>query len=68
PPIPFAVYKLFFLCQITGGAPAATHETDAVGFFREHEIPDLSLTRVVPAQIARLFAHHRHPEWPTDFD
>ena len=20
------------------------------------------------AQIARLFAHYRHPEWPTDFD
>jgi len=26
------------------------------------------LTRVMPQQIARLFAHYRHPDWPTDFD
>jgi ADP-ribose pyrophosphatase YjhB (NUDIX family) len=68
PPIPFAVYKLYFLCQITGGAPAATHETDEVGFFREDALPPLSLTRTMPAQIARLFAQYRHPEWPTEFD
>lgn len=43
-------------------------ETDAVGFFREDALPELSLTRVTPAQIAHLFAHHRHPDWPTDFD
>jgi hypothetical protein len=40
----------------------------AVAFFPEHEIPELSLTRVMPAQIARLFEHHRHPDWLTDFD
>lgn len=68
PPIPFAVYKLFFLCEPTGGAATATSETDAVGFFREAEIPDLSLTRVTPAQIGRLFEHARNPAWPTDFD
>jgi ADP-ribose pyrophosphatase YjhB (NUDIX family) len=68
PPIPFAVYKLYFLCEITGGAAAATHETDEVGFFREDALPPLSLTRTLPAQVARLFQHHRHPEWPTDFD
>lgn len=68
PPIPFAVYKLIFWCEITGGAPAATHETDEVAFFREGAIPPLSLTRTMPAQIARLFAHRRHPTWPTDFD
>lgn len=67
-PIPFAVYKLMFLCEITGGAPSATHETDAVRFFAEDEIPQLSLTRTVPGQIARAFERRRHPEWPTEFD
>ena len=43
-------------------------ETDGVGFFRSTEIPPLSLTRVTPAQIARLFAHYDHPQWPADFD
>lgn len=68
PPIPFAVYKLIFQCEITGGAPEATHETDEVAFFREGEIPPLSLTRTMPAQIARVFAHRRTPARPTEFD
>jgi ADP-ribose pyrophosphatase YjhB (NUDIX family) len=68
PPIPDHTYKLFFLCELIGGAPAESAETDAVGFFTEHELPDLSLTRVMPAQIARLFAHYRNPSLPADFD
>jgi ADP-ribose pyrophosphatase YjhB (NUDIX family) len=68
PPIPDHTYKLFFLCELIGGAPAESAETDAVGFFTEHELPDLSLTRVTPAQIARLFAHYRNPDLPADFD
>ncbi len=68
PPYPFHAYKLFFLCELIGGAAATSGETDAVEFFREDALPELSLTRVMPSQIARLFAHYRHPEWPTDFD
>ena len=68
PPRPDHVYKLFFLCELLGGAPAATMETDEVGFFGEHDLPELSTERIVPAQIARMFEHHRHPEWPADFD
>ncbi|MGC4050116.1 MAG: NUDIX hydrolase [Paludibaculum sp.] len=68
PPIPFHAYKLYFLCDLVGGQPALSHETDAVDFFAEDRIPPLSLTRVTPALIAHLFEHHRHPEWPTSFD
>jgi len=68
PPYPFHVYKIFFLCELVGGAPAPSEETSAVAFFRKGELPELSRTRVTPAQIARLFEHYRHPEWPTDFD
>ena len=68
PPIPDHAYKLFFLCELTGGAPASSAETDGVGFFREHELPALSVMRVTHAQIARLFEHYRHPDWPADFD
>jgi len=68
PPYPFHAYKIFFLCELIGGAAATSGETEAVEFFREDALPELSLTRVMPAQIARLFAHYRHPEWPTDFD
>ncbi len=68
PPIPFHAYKLYFLCDLVGGQPTTSHETDAVEFFLEGKIPPLSLTRVTPALIAHLFEHHRHPEWPTSFD
>ena len=68
PPIPWHTYKLFFLCQLNGGAPAHSLETNGVGFFCEDDLPPLSLSRVTPEQIARLFDHARHPEWPADFD
>ncbi len=68
PPMPHHVYKLFFLCEFVGGAAKTSNETDAVSFFPEDQVPPLSLTRVTPQQIAHLFDHHRHPDWPTSFD
>jgi ADP-ribose pyrophosphatase YjhB (NUDIX family) len=68
PPHPFHIYKLFFRCELLGGAPTHSIETDGVDFFREDALPPLSLGRVTPAQIAHLFEHARHPDWPTDFD
>jgi len=56
------------LCELLGGSPSQNIEIDQVGFFRENEIPELSLPRVTPSQISRLFEHYRHPDWPTDFD
>ncbi len=67
-PMPFHVYKLFFRCQLVGGKPSHSVETSDVGFFREGEIPALSISRVTPDQITRMFEHLRHHDWPTDFD
>jgi len=68
-PKPFHAYKMFFLCEITGGAPATSHETSEVAFFGADGIPDdLSHDRVRPAQIRRMFDHYRQPDLPTDFD
>lgn len=69
PPSPFHIYKIFFRCELIGGEAAASIETSEVAFFRESELPtDLSLGRVTPSQIARMFEHYCHPELPTDFD
>jgi ADP-ribose pyrophosphatase YjhB (NUDIX family) len=68
PPIPYHAYKVFFLCDLVGGSARAEQETDAVDFFANDRIPQLSLTRVTPALIARIFEHFLHPEWPTQFD
>ena len=68
PPHPFYVYKMFFLCEITGGEPRPSLETSEIAFFAEDELPDLSPGRVRPAQIRRMFEHWRYPRLPTDFD
>jgi ADP-ribose pyrophosphatase YjhB (NUDIX family) len=68
PPLLYHIYKLFFRCELIGGTAAPSLETEGAAFFREDALPELSITRVTPAQIARLFEHHRHPDWPTDFD
>jgi ADP-ribose pyrophosphatase YjhB (NUDIX family) len=68
PSFPFHLYKMFFLCEITGGEPKTSHETDAVEFFAESEIPPLSQGRVLPQQIEQMFQYYRDPSIPTDFD
>jgi ADP-ribose pyrophosphatase YjhB (NUDIX family) len=68
PPFPFHIYKLFFRCEVTGGESGQSAETAEVAFFRAGEIPELSVSRVTTAQVARFFEHLRHPEWPTEFD
>jgi ADP-ribose pyrophosphatase YjhB (NUDIX family) len=69
PPHAHHIWKVLIRCSLVGGAAAAPGlETEGVGFFHASAIPPLSLTRVVPAEIARLFEHHAHPDWPTDFD
>ncbi|HUC17204.1 MAG TPA: NUDIX hydrolase [Acetobacteraceae bacterium] len=69
PPLPFHIYKLFFICEITGGTPAPGVETEGVGFFALDALPEqLSTSRVLPSQIARMFAHRAAPDLPTEFD
>ena len=65
----FHIWKLFFLCEITGGEPQNGPETSEVAFFAEHDLPaDLSTSRVLPPQLKRMFEHMRQPDLPTDFD
>ena len=68
PFFPFHAYKMFFLCDLVGGEATSSYETQGAGFFAENALPALSLTRVMPAQIALMFEHYRHPELPTTFD
>lgn len=68
PPLPFHVYKIFFLCEIVGGEAMPSRETLEVGFFAPDALPPLSITRNLPFQITRLFEHARNPSLATDFD
>lgn len=68
PPLPYHVYKLFFLGELRGGKAEHSLETSGVEFFAEDQFPPLSLTRVTPGQLKHMFGHHRNPDWPTSYD
>ena len=68
PPIAYHVYKLVYLCEILDETPTSNVDSDGAQFFGEQEIPELSVSRVTPAQIERFFEHHRNPNLPADFD
>lgn len=68
PPIPYHVYRLFFLCDILGGTAKAEKETDDVSFFGRDSIPPLSLNRITSKQIEWLFEQRLYPDRPTHFD
>ena len=63
-----SIYKMFFLCAITGGCARASDETSEVAFFARDELPPLSLGRTTAAQIDRMFQHAQDPHLATDFD
>ena len=62
------IYKMFFICDITGGAARGSDETSEAAFFPRDALPSLSLGRTTAAQIDRMFHHAEHPDTPTDFD
>ncbi len=65
----FSCAKFFFVCEITGGSPRTSLETSEIGFFAQDDLPaDLSLGRVLPRQLHRMFAHARDPGLPTEFE
>jgi ADP-ribose pyrophosphatase YjhB (NUDIX family) len=63
-----SIYKMFFICTITGGCARPSDETSEVAFFARDELPPLSLGRATAAQIERMFQHAQDPHLATDFD
>jgi ADP-ribose pyrophosphatase YjhB (NUDIX family) len=63
-----SIYKLFFICDIIGGAARPSDETSEVAFFSRGDLPPLSLGRTTAAQIDRMFEHREHLDLPADFD
>jgi ADP-ribose pyrophosphatase YjhB (NUDIX family) len=67
PKLPVAVYKLFFLCRVTGRVAAAQElETLDIGWFGLDDLPPLSEGRVHAEQLRLALAHQRDLSLPTD--
>ncbi len=64
----FHIYKLFFLCELLGGKPATSIETDGAEFFGQEALPPLSLGRVTDEVMQRMFALAAQPDAATEFD
>jgi ADP-ribose pyrophosphatase YjhB (NUDIX family) len=62
------IYKLFFVCELTGGSARPSAETSQVAFFARHDLPPLSLARTTGAQIELMFRHAEQPDLPAEFD
>lgn len=65
PPHPWHIYKAIFLCEELGGELSISHESLDVGFFDVNELPELSLTRIVPEEITVSLdiAANNKPAW-----
>jgi ADP-ribose pyrophosphatase YjhB (NUDIX family) len=63
-----SIYKIFFICEITGGEARASDETSEVAFFSRHQLPPLSLGRTTAAQVDRMFHHRENMALAADFD
>lgn len=69
PPYPFSIYKMFFMCELTGGQPTVSHETSEVAWFAEDELPEeLSRGRTLRHELKLFFEHYRYCDLPTAFD
>ena len=63
-----SIYKLFFICELTGGSARASIETSEAAFFSRDALPPLSVGRTTTAQLERMFQHAENPHLPTDCD
>ena len=65
---PFKVIKAFVQCSIIGGHFHKNIETVDSDWFGPDELPDLTMDKNTPEQIAMCFEAHEAEHWETVFD
>ncbi|WP_186576999.1 NUDIX hydrolase [Aquibacillus kalidii] len=68
PSSPYHVYKMFIQCEIVGGQPKESIETNGVAFFPEDKLPILSVGRNTESQIQLVFKYLHNPLEPVYID
>jgi len=64
----YHAFKIFFLCELTGGELRPSNETLAADFFSFEHLPPLSLNRTNEKHLAEVLAHVRDHARPAAFD
>lgn len=68
PHFPFHVYQMFIECDLVAEATPDPIETADPTYFSLRDLPKLSLPRVTPQEIKRIFELVKDPLQQTDFD
>ena len=68
PPQPFYIYKLMFLCKITGGKLEHGFDMQGASFFSLDKLPELSKDRILESQLKQLFGLAKNPASTVYFD
>jgi len=68
PQYPNHVYKMFFLCDLTGGEAKENIEISEVGFFKQNELPPLSEGRILKQDIDMMFNYSVNGNLPVFCD
>ncbi len=68
PPLPFFTLKSVIACRLVGGEATPSLETSEVAWVARDAVPPLSVGRISPRLLERVFAHHEDPTLPPDLD
>lgn len=68
PPALHYAYKIFILCELTGGEFRPAFDILSRGFFPQNSLPPLSLERVLKEQIDSMFDYKRNKQKEVIFD
>lgn len=67
-PQPWYVYKIMFLCKVTGGELRGNFDIEEARWFALDNLPPLSEDRILESQIKELYHLAKHPELPVVCD
>ena len=67
-PYPFHIVKLFFLCELLGGAFTENSETLASAYFARDALPPLAVERTCAEQVLMCFDAAEAADWKPVFD
>jgi ADP-ribose pyrophosphatase YjhB (NUDIX family) len=68
PPSFYYIYKIFVLCEITGGELSNSLETDDSAFFDLDHLPELSIDRITKEQLDIIMQRIQNPDMPAYCD
>ena len=68
PPYAYAIVKIFYLCEETGGEFEENTETTETAYFPEDSLPDMAPEKCNEEQVHMCFEAYRSAHWETQFD